>query len=87
MANLLDIYDNPTIANVSVFEQGLEGQAVVGTGASGIGLTNSTSNVYRPTAPSFQSITLLSGGPYNGTETYSEGGVGSGMTATGGGHF
>jgi len=87
MANLLQIYDNLTIANVSVFEQGLEGQAVPGTGASGIGLNNSTSNVYRPSSPNFQSITPQSGGPYDGPKTYSKDGIGVIMTAGGGGHF
>lgn len=87
MANLLDIYNNPASVGITTFEQGLEGQAVLGTGGSGIGLNDATSNVYKPTAPSYQSTTLVSGGPYDGAETYSLNGAGSDMTAGGGGHF
>lgn len=87
MANLLDIYNNPASVGITTFEQGLEGQAVLGTGGSGIGLNDATSNVYKPTSPSYQSNAVVSGGPYDGAETYSLNGAGSDMTAGGGGHF
>ena len=82
MATLLDIYADPTIINVNAFEQALDG-----TGVSGVGSTTNASNEFRPTAPSYQSAATISGGPYDGTETYSDGGVGTTMTAGGGGHF
>ncbi len=80
--NLLDIYADPAAAGINAFEQALDG-----TGVAGVGSTTNASNEYKPTAPTYQSATTISGGPYDGAATYSDGGVGTTMTAGGGGHF
>ncbi|MDB4343430.1 hypothetical protein OAA15_00255 [bacterium] len=82
MATLLDIYADPTIININTFEQALEG-----TGVAGVGSNTNASNEFKPTTTPYQSATTISGGPYDGATTYSDGGIGTTMTAGGGGHF
>jgi hypothetical protein len=83
MASLIDIYESSATINQSgfsgaplyngVFNNGLDGQQVNGVGGSGLGLTNSTSNPFKPINPTYQNSSTGQTIPFVGTNTYSAG--------------
>jgi hypothetical protein len=83
MASLIDIYQNASTTGTSGFtglplyyggfNNGIDGNQVLGVGGIGVGYNNWTSNVYKPTNPSYQNAAIVSVFPYQGDQTYSAG--------------
>lgn len=82
MASLIEIYQEAATTGNSLFPSGLtlyngpfnngiDGTQVAGVGGIGIGYTNLTSNVYKPTNPSYENASIVGNIPYSGNETYS----------------